>query len=224
MIYFIRDEATKFIKIGHTDGDIDVRLRALQTGCPGALVVLFSIDGSKQDETTWHDRFAAARERGEWFRPVPELLQDIDEVKASIEENVRRILQKLKKEQEEFERSGGRGWSAEEIEYLRMLQLEEERSQERRRLEEERRKLTAAIGKLQNLVDALGSVVGFRKLYGVLNALEMQIEDGNYRRCAVTRLCEALVATVALYDIPAALAGQLEEAACAVATLVEDRR
>lgn len=40
----------------------------------------------------------------------------------------------------------------------------------------------------------------------------------------MTRLCEALLATAQLYDIPEEVAGKLEEAACAVVALVEDRR
>ena len=84
--------------------------------------------------------------------------------------------------------------------------------------------LTARVKKVRELVDSLGPPVAFRKLHGVLNALEMQVEDGNYQRHAVTRLCEALLATAELYDIREDRARQLEEAACAVVTLVEDRR
>ncbi len=84
--------------------------------------------------------------------------------------------------------------------------------------------LMAKVKEVRELVDSLGPAVGFRKLQGVLNALEMQIEDGNYQRRAVTRLCEALLATAELYDIPERLAGQLADATCAVVTLVADRR
>ena len=84
--------------------------------------------------------------------------------------------------------------------------------------------LVAKVKGVRELVDSLGSAVLFRKLHGVLNALEMQVEDLNYQRHAVARLCEALLATADLYDIPDVLGGQLEEAACAVVTLVEDRR
>jgi hypothetical protein len=38
------------------------------------------------------------------------------------------------------------------------------------------------------------------------------------------RLCEALLATAELYDIPEGIAGRIEDATCAVVTLVEDRR
>ena len=89
MIYFARDEVTQHIKIGFTSGDGEDRLRDLQTGCPGQLVLLLQIEGSKQDETTWHDRFAEARLRdpGEWFKPVPELLLAIMDAKIMQLEN-----------------------------------------------------------------------------------------------------------------------------------------
>jgi hypothetical protein len=84
--------------------------------------------------------------------------------------------------------------------------------------------LRARVKKVRELVDSLGPAVAFRKLRGVLGALEMQVEDGNYQRHAVARLCEALLATAELYYIPEELAQRLEEAACSVVSLVEDRR
>ena len=96
MIYFIRDEATQFIKIGVTVGDVEDRRRTLQTGCPGNLVVLFQMEGSEQDEATWHERFANVRDRGEWFRPVPELLLAIMEAKVlHLEAENTRLLELL---------------------------------------------------------------------------------------------------------------------------------
>jgi hypothetical protein len=103
MIYFIRDEATQVIKIGYTAGDGESRLRDLQTGCPGELVVLLEIEGSKQDETAWHQRFAAARERGEWFRPVAELLLAISEGKVvQLEEEKAQLQERLEAVQSRF--------------------------------------------------------------------------------------------------------------------------
>jgi hypothetical protein len=84
--------------------------------------------------------------------------------------------------------------------------------------------LAARVKKVRGLVDSLGPAVAFRKLHGILNALEIQIEDGDYRRHAVTRLCEALLATAELYQIPEGLARKIEEAACSVVALVEDGR
>jgi len=58
-----------------------------------------------------------------------------------------------------------------------------------------------AVEPIRELVDSLRPPIAFRKLHGVLNALEMQVEDGRYDRRAVARLCEALLATAALYAI-----------------------
>lgn len=77
MIYFIQDQTTLLIKIGYTGNDAEGRLKDFQTGCPSGLVLLLAIPGSKPWETQLHHQFAAYRERGEWFRPAPELLQFI---------------------------------------------------------------------------------------------------------------------------------------------------
>ena len=84
--------------------------------------------------------------------------------------------------------------------------------------------LAARVKKVRGLVDSLGPAIRYRKLHGILNALEMQVEDGNHERHAVARLCEALLAASALYEIPEDLGGQLEEAACAIVSLAEDGR
>ncbi len=75
MIYFIQDSGTLLIKIGFTDGYPANRLLALQTGNPSGLVLLKTTEGAKSDEAELHRRFADARERGEWFRPTPELFR-----------------------------------------------------------------------------------------------------------------------------------------------------
>jgi hypothetical protein len=75
MIYFIQDCSLYLIKIGYTSGDVNGRLCALQTGSPVGLVLLFTMPGEMPDEAALHLRFAGLRERGEWFRPGPPLLQ-----------------------------------------------------------------------------------------------------------------------------------------------------
>lgn len=103
MIYFIRDEGTQHIKIGFTAGSGQDRLRDLQTGCPGQMVLHLRIEGSRQDETAWHDRFADARLRnpGEWFQPVLELLLAIMEAKVSqLEKENAQLREKLEAEYE----------------------------------------------------------------------------------------------------------------------------
>lgn len=74
MIYFLQERATCAIKIGFTDDHPDIRRKQLQTGNSDELVLLAAIDGDKDDETEFHQRFKAAHIRGEWFRPEPELI------------------------------------------------------------------------------------------------------------------------------------------------------
>ena len=87
-----------------------------------------------------------------------------------------------------------------------------------------RQSVKSGVKKLRDAVDSLGTPAEFRKLQAILKALELQVEDGHHQHHAVTRLCEALLATVQLYDVPEELAGKFEEAACAVVSLVEDNR
>lgn len=74
MIYFIQDSSTFLIKVGYTGGLVADRMSALQTGCPSGLNLICSMEGDQAKEKELHQRFASARERGEWFRPTPELL------------------------------------------------------------------------------------------------------------------------------------------------------
>jgi hypothetical protein len=85
-------------------------------------------------------------------------------------------------------------------------------------------RVKAKVKELRAAVESLGVAIAFRKMHGILNALEMQVEDGHYQRHAVARLCEALLATRELYDIPEGVEAQLEELACSVIDLVEKRR
>ncbi len=91
MIYFIRNEETNKIKIGYSK-DPEERLRTLQTGSSGKLTLLLAIEGTQQDETAWHDRFADARIQNEWFDPVPELFLVILEIKDTQLEDRGRLL------------------------------------------------------------------------------------------------------------------------------------
>lgn len=77
MIYFIQDTSVLNIKIGFTGGNPEDRRAALQTGSPIGLVLLGTTPGGKEKEAELHQRFASARVHGEWFKPVPELLQFI---------------------------------------------------------------------------------------------------------------------------------------------------
>ncbi len=77
-VYFIQDGPGGAIKIGVTAGSPQVRLSALQTGNPRRLELLASIPGSSREEAALHERFAALRIQGEWFRADDRLLGFID--------------------------------------------------------------------------------------------------------------------------------------------------
>jgi hypothetical protein len=82
MIYFIRAGLSGCIKIGFTTGFVlEPRLKQLQTASPLPLKVLFCMEGGRSLEKKLHRSFANAREQGEWYRPVPELLDYINAIR-----------------------------------------------------------------------------------------------------------------------------------------------
>lgn len=74
-VYFCRFDSR--IKIGFST-QIDIRMSVLQ---PDELLTF--APGSRADESRLHRRFEYARVRGEWFEPVPELIEYIERVKES---------------------------------------------------------------------------------------------------------------------------------------------
>jgi hypothetical protein len=77
VIYFMQARMLGLIKIGCSGASLKTRQEMLQTGCPVPLDLLGVMPGDKDIESSLHRRFAFANEQGEWFRPVPELLQFI---------------------------------------------------------------------------------------------------------------------------------------------------
>lgn len=75
-IYFLQCQTTKLIKIGITN-NVKNRVTDIQVSCPTKLVLIGSVPGHRSFEYSLHQRFADARVRGEWFSPVPELLEFI---------------------------------------------------------------------------------------------------------------------------------------------------
>jgi hypothetical protein len=69
VVYFAQNDLTSEIKIG-TSRKLQSRLRALGK----SISLLATVPGSFRVEALMHLRFSAARVRGEWFRPVPELI------------------------------------------------------------------------------------------------------------------------------------------------------
>ena len=84
MVYFLQcDNKDGFIKIGRTSGRVRIRWMSVQSCCPYPLTLLGIISdeviGAQPYalEGALHDQFAQALIGGEWFRPVPELLDYI---------------------------------------------------------------------------------------------------------------------------------------------------
>ena len=86
-----------------------------------------------------------------------------------------------------------------------------------------RNQLFLALKPIQKLIASLGPPIAFRKLNGILAALEIQVEDGHFQRHAVARLCEALLATRELYEIGEDATDRLEQLVCKVIELAESR-
>lgn len=76
VVYFIQDEQGA-IKIGRSTNAQD-RLSALQTSTASKLSMIGTINGGAWTEGQLHQYFAGARIRGEWFRPVPQLIEYIN--------------------------------------------------------------------------------------------------------------------------------------------------
>lgn len=77
-IYFIRLERDGPLKIGFTAGSAKKRLVQLQTGQPGKLHLLGTINGDRGAEIGLHEHFAQYRINGEWFSPNHELIQTVN--------------------------------------------------------------------------------------------------------------------------------------------------
>jgi signal transduction histidine kinase len=68
-----------------------------------------------------------------------------------------------------------------------------------------------ALKEVRRVVEQLGPPILFRKLYGLLNAVEMQIEDAKYRPAAILFLGEALRETAVLYGVEPAVQSRLNQ-------------
>jgi hypothetical protein len=77
-LYFIECQcAERHIKIG-ISSNIHSRLVNMRASCPYELTLLKAVDGGAHLEIELHQRFAADRVRGEWFRRTPDLLAYIE--------------------------------------------------------------------------------------------------------------------------------------------------
>lgn len=66
-VYFIAEEGTELVKIGHTTYPVWVRYKELQYIHGRQLILMRSIKGDEKIERAAHDEFAHLRQDGEWF-------------------------------------------------------------------------------------------------------------------------------------------------------------
>lgn len=92
MIYFARCGRDGPIKIGHTIGGIASRLSFLQVGCPWQIMVMGTMDGDLQTESTLLKKFAHLNMRGEWFHAATELLEFIQSNATEVAEKPKRAV------------------------------------------------------------------------------------------------------------------------------------
>ena len=81
VVYFIQEDGLGFIKIG-TSKHLKKRADEINRILPTNVTVLATTSGGHEVEWVIQQRFAYAGTKGEWFRPVPELLAYIAEIKA----------------------------------------------------------------------------------------------------------------------------------------------
>lgn len=82
LVYFFQvvyDDGTPGpIKIG-CSYTLESRLATIRSSNPHKVRVLGVIDGYRDIETAWHERFVAAKRHGEWYNPTPELMIAIED-------------------------------------------------------------------------------------------------------------------------------------------------
>ena len=69
-----------------------------------------------------------------------------------------------------------------------------------------------ALDAVRAVVASFGAPLAFRKLYGILNAMEMHVEDTPYSVEALQHLGKALGATATMYQVDQQKRTQLERA------------
>lgn len=76
-VYFVQAVNGGPVKIG-VARDVKKRLLGIQNGNPSELVVRNALPGDRVEEGALHMHFTRHRLKGEWFEPVPELLELLD--------------------------------------------------------------------------------------------------------------------------------------------------
>jgi hypothetical protein len=82
-VYFLRESGAGYIKIG-TSTNVPMRVLSIGRGTPHDLVLLATMPGAYRVEALVKMFFKSARIRGEWFRPVSDLLEYISEIETGV--------------------------------------------------------------------------------------------------------------------------------------------
>ena len=80
-----------------------------------------------------------------------------------------------------------------------------------------------ALDTVRAVVASFGAPIAFRKLYGLLNAIEMHVEETPYSVEALRHLWKALEATARLYQVDQQGRAQLEKALATFLRTVEKK-
>lgn len=82
VVYFVQERSCEngAVKIGVTK-KLKNRTYTLRVNSPHEMVVLAHVPGDERLEKYLHDLFSDTCIRGEWFRPTPELIACIEELK-----------------------------------------------------------------------------------------------------------------------------------------------
>lgn len=83
-VYFVRDPASGLVKIGTTYGPrLMTRVREHERAVGHKVELLAAFPGGRSHERSVHDALRDSRERGEWFRPSPQMAELIRSTNAS---------------------------------------------------------------------------------------------------------------------------------------------
>lgn len=80
-VYFIKSTISHEIKIGFTSSKVSKRLSTIQTSHPYKLELLAEVPGDRKFEKSLHKKFERYRLNGEWFRPHPDIISYISNLK-----------------------------------------------------------------------------------------------------------------------------------------------
>lgn len=88
LVYFLAAHSVCRVKIGFT-GDFPTRFKQLQSSCPVKLTTLGCIPGGCDEESMFHDLFAAHRNDWEWFTLAQSVHKDILKIIADSDARLR---------------------------------------------------------------------------------------------------------------------------------------